>query len=134
MIRNVQFTRCKWFTIYQRGFTLLELLIVMVILGLFASIAVIISVNSNQNVKINTAVQDIRASLYSARSQAQSLVSTRCGTNLFTGVQVVFCNAKDKTGTSCLTTQCQNNGSPDYEIDLVCNNSVTATLEEKSIS
>src|SRR5437899_3148802 len=115
----------------QKGFTLIELMIVITIIGILASSAVLLSINFSQNVKINTATQDIRAFLYSARSQAQSVVSSQCNGSVFTGISIVFCNAKDKNNIACSTTQCQNNGNPDYEMELFCNNSVVATLDKK---
>ena len=115
----------------KKGFTLIELMIVITIIGILASSAVLLSINFSQNVKINTATQDIRAFLYSSRSQAQSVVSSQCNGSVFTGISIVFCNSKDKNNISCSTTQCQNNGNPDYEMELLCNNSVVATLDKK---
>lgn len=116
-------------SIRTKGFTLIELLIAMSIIGILATVAVELTVSFTQGQTFNSTVLEIRTALYSARSQAQSVVSQQCGTTQFNGVQVAFCQSKDKNGTDC-STQCITSPEPSYETDISCGPTPTLFVEQ----
>lgn len=118
----------------DQGFTLLELVIVMGIMGLLSTAAFSLSTQFSQNQAFTNSYQDLRAQLYDARSQAQSVVSQKCSGQPFNGVAVIFCKSHDKLNRSC-APQCVSNPQPDYEMDLFCNNQTTQIpLQTKNLS
>ncbi len=103
----------------QNGFTLIELLIVMAIITFIAAAGVVLSANYGTTQLMLTASQDIRNTLYSARSEAQSVVSQPCQTSSFNGVQVSYCASSDTNGHSC-SSQCASSPLPSFEEDISC--------------
>lgn len=101
------------------GFTLIELLIIVSLIGILSSAGFVLTVKFNQGQILNTVTEDLRSTLFSARSQTLSLTSMNCyGTDqAFAGIKVAFCNSADSQGNIC-RSQCVTNSS--YEMDAVC--------------
>ncbi len=103
----------------KNGFTLIELLIVIAIITFISATGVVLSVNYGSTQNLLTAAQDIRATLYAARSEAQSVISQQCKTSAFNGIQVAYCSYSDSKGNSC-SSQCASTTLPSYEEDISC--------------
>ena len=81
----------------RRGFTLLELVLVVAILGVVAAIAAPRYGNAIQNYRANAAAQRLRADLEYARARAKSTSSSRTVTvspGSCSGSLGEFCSAK----------------------------------------
>ncbi len=115
-----------------RGFTLVELVVVLAILSLLsaASIAAFVSYNRAQGVSVGG--QEVRTILYTARSYAlaqantpQECYSGQCqcpSGQTFVGYRVVFCCASGG-GQNCPNTCIVNDSAEHYELNLLCSSS-----------
>lgn len=121
----------------MKGFTLVELVIVLVIMSSLAAVGLASFVSYNRSQVVSVAVQNARTTLYSARSYAlaQSNSPTQCLSGVcqcplgqsFVGYQVVFCCATGESG-SCPSTCIVNDSKEHYELNLLCSSS-SFTLE-----
>lgn len=99
----------------DRGFTLVELVVVIAILGVLAAMSIAAFNGYNKSQQLTGAVQDIKSILILARSNAQSQVkpSSYCSANQqLNGYQVNICNGGGNPA-------CKS--SADYEMNVECN-------------
>lgn len=107
----------------QKGFTLIELIIVFSVMVVLSSIGIASFVIYSHSQSIDTTIKDVRTALFTARSRALSqLRDSSCFSNGFTGqgyelkgYQVVMCCS---FGPLCQIQVC-NTPSNSYEIQAV---------------
>lgn len=111
------------FGISQRGFTLIELIIVFSIMTILSSLGFAAFVTYSHSAQVDTNMKDFKTMLYTARSRALSQIrDNACFSSGFTGqgyelrgYQVVACCS---FSSLCLSQQCSDS-SNNYELQAV---------------
>lgn len=97
----------------QKGFTLLELLIVFSITAVLSTVGIASFVTYSRQTTLSNTTSDIKNFLYSARSKALNGERDSCSsTDYLVGYEVLFCCS----GAGCPTCL----GTGNYEMDVLC--------------
>lgn len=95
----------------QRGFTLIELIVVLSILAILSTLGIAAFINYSRIQALNAAASDFETTLKTAKSRAQSQVKpASCAGQSLDGYAVAICT----TGSPCLRTEYN------YELHAVC--------------
>ncbi len=106
----------------QRGFTLVELLVVFSIIGILASISIVSFVDYSRNQELKAATSEVMMLLNQAKSKTQSQVKPKaCGTNSLEGYEVRICGL---IGSLC-------SASDTYELYARCGVVTTKLMSKK---
>lgn len=104
------------------GFTLIELIIVLGLVAILASIGIASYVTYSRKAQFASSISSFKTFLFTARSKALAQVKegSICGSNssyTLQGFQVLLCCSGVKCPTSCHTSNI------DYELDITCTDS-----------
>jgi len=113
----------------QKGFTLIELIIVFSIMSILSTIGIASFVTYSHSEAVDTTMKDIKTVLFTARSRAGSQLKqgTCASSNLqLQGYEVLFCCTTNGCPTCYQPSQQTGQGdyqpNPDYEMNIVCAN------------
>ncbi len=100
----------KWH--FLKGFTLIELIVVFSVIAILSTAGLAAFVTYSRKQTINTVTQEIKTTIFDARSRANSQVSLCSSGQKFNGYLVVFCPKND----ACAAC----NISSGYQLDIRC--------------
>lgn len=115
-------TYSKWLTVESRGFTLVELVIVMTIIAILATVSLASLANYSQSQAVKQATYDLQTTMRLAKSYAQSQVKPQsCGASVLNGYRVDICGL---AGSTCATTDT-------YQLSVICGSIATVQTTKK---